>query len=68
MVVEDLKAEDNMPVNITMGDRVVRTVMLNARRETDGVRDNDVVRLKNQARLGRGSEVSVLQRSDIQGP
>ena len=48
MVVEDLKAEDDTPVNVTAGDRVVRTIMLNARRETDGVRDNDVVRLKTK--------------------
>ena len=48
MVVEDLKAEDDTPVNVTAGDRVVRTIMLNARRETDGVRNNDVVRLKTK--------------------
>ena len=48
MVVDDLKTEDNTPVNITAGDRVVRTIMLNSRRESDGVRDNDVVLLKTK--------------------
>ena len=48
MVVDDLKAEDNMPIAIAAGDRVLRTITLNARRESDGVRDNDVVRLRTK--------------------
>ena len=48
MVVEDLKPEDDKPIAISTGDRTVRTIMLNSRREADGVRDNDVVQLKTK--------------------